>query len=122
MDELVKKINKYIIDKKGPEEDLIEPGLSTYSISEKIMEYAHRNQIRENGESYANHPSRIEGMYRDWLGMSGCCPFLNQMALYLLGIPYEGVQEVCLLHDVVEDTELTIEDLHNIFAYCNEGD
>ena len=116
MDELIKKINKYIVDIKGPDEDMIEPGLSTYSISEKIMKYAHRNQTRENGEPYVNHPSRIEGMYRDWVGMSGCCPFFEPTTMYFLGIPYEGVQEVCLLHDVVEDTELTIEDLHDIFA------
>ena len=122
MNKLIEKINKYIVDTKGSGEDLIEPGLSTYSISEKIMEYAHRNQKRENGEAYANHPLRIEGMYRGWIDYGDCCPNIEPMTLCLLGIPFDGVQEVCLLHDVVEDTELTIEDLHNIFAYCNEGD
>lgn len=122
MNKLVEKINKYIIDTKGSGEDLIEPGLSTYSISEKIMEYAHRNQTRENGEPYANHPARVEGMYRDLIGNSGCCPYVEPFTLELFNIPFEGVQEVCLLHDVVEDTELTIEDLHNVFINCEEGD
>lgn len=122
MNKYVKEINKFIIQTEGKYSDLVGPGLSTYSISKKIMEYAHRNQVRENGEPYVNHPSRIESMYRDLIGMNGCCPFFEPSILYLLGVPFEGVQEVCLLHDVVEDTELTIEDIHDIFAYCNEGD
>ena len=122
MNKYIEEINNFIIKAEGEEEGLLEPGLSTFSISKNIMEYAHRNQLRENKEPYINHPLRIEGMYRDLVGMSGCCPFFEPSILYLLGVPLNGVQEVCLLHDVVEDTELTIEDLHDIFAYCGEGD
>ena len=33
-------------------------------------------------------------------------------------VPFDGVQEVCLLHDVVEDTEFTLDDVRDIYMEC----
>ena len=83
------------------------------------MEYAHRNQKRENGEDYAEHPSRVLENYRKLVGIKPndyFCIDEDMMAHNL--IPYDGVQEVCLLHDVIEDTDFTIEELREIYIEC----
>ncbi len=38
------------------------------------------------------------------------------------GIPYTGVQEVRLLHDVIEDTEFTMDDVEGIYSECGFKD
>ena len=44
-------------------------------------------------------------------------PFcLNLDFLLECGLPYEGVQEVCLLHDVLEDTEVTLAEIEEYYA------
>lgn len=114
MNKYIRAINKLIIDytddyaERPREEEVVVPRISVYDLAELIMRYAHRNQKRENGENYANHPLRVAGMFRNWFG---------PCRLELLGISFKGVQEVCLLHDVVEDTKITIDDLYDIFAY-----
>ena len=85
----------------------------------EIMEYAHRNQKRENGEDYANHPARVLEGYRRLVGIDPNNPFcIDEGLMCDYRIPYGGVQEVCLLHDVVEDTDFTIEDLRGIYVDC----
>ena len=80
------------------------------------MEYAHRNQKRENGEDYANHPSRVLDTYQRLVGID--IGYFDKDLSYKYGIPYDGVQEVCLLHDVVEDTEFSIEEVRDIYVDC----
>ena len=113
------KIHEYLIDKGADEETLLEWDSSSVYLAMEIMEYAHRNQKRENGEDYAEHPSRVLENYRKLVGIKPndyFCIDEDMMAHNL--IPYDGVQEVCLLHDVIEDTDFTIEELREIYIEC----
>src|SRR5574344_956739 len=98
---ILNEIHEYLISKGAKEEDLKKmDGCSVY-LSMEIMEYAHRNQKRENGEEYANHPSRCMQEYRELVGIVPDDPFcIDKDLMYEFEIPYDGVQEVCLLHDV----------------------
>lgn len=113
------KIHEYLIDKGADEETLLEWDSSSVYLAMEIMEYAHRNQKRENGEDYAEHLSRVLENYRKLVGIKPndyFCIDEDMMAHNL--IPYDGVQEVCLLHDVIEDTDFTIEELREIYIEC----
>ena len=113
------KIHEYLIDKGADEETLLEWDSISVYLAMEIMEYAHRNQKRENGEDYAEHPSRVLENYRKLVGIKPndyFCIDEDMMAHNL--IPYDGVQEVCLLHDVIEDTDFTIEELREIYIEC----
>ena len=83
------------------------------------MEYAHRNQKRENGEDYANHPAKCLTTYRELIGIGPDGDrVMDKDLLYHNNVPFDGVQEVCLLHDVVEDTELTLNNVRDIYVEC----
>lgn len=114
------EIHEYLISKGAKEEDLKKmDGCSVY-LSMEIMEYAHRNQKRENGEEYANHPSRCMQEYRELVGIVPDDPFcIDKDLMYEFEMPYDGVQEVCLLHDVIEDSDFTIEEVEGIFDECS---
>ena len=63
------KIHEYLIDKGADEETLLQWDSSSVYLTMEIMEYAHRNQKRENGEDYAEHPSRVLENYRKLVGI-----------------------------------------------------
>ncbi len=54
----LKEIHNYLISLGKSEEELKELDKYSVYLSMEIMEYAHRGQTRDNGEDYANHPSR----------------------------------------------------------------
>ena len=109
------KIQAYLKEKEGQEIDSI-------TLAKQIMIIAHRTQRRENGENYANHPYRCYQMYRHLLGLpedeNGT---IDDSLLREWEIPFEGVEEVCLLHDVIEDSDLCLSELRDIFAACSLG-
>jgi len=119
MNETLKKIHDYLISKGNKEEDLALMDTQSVYLSIEISEYAHRNQKRENGEEYAEHPARCLKRYRKMVGIIENDPFcIDRDLMYEHGVPFDGVQELCLLHDVVEDTELSFEDVQGIFYDC----
>ena len=123
MNENLEKIHEYLLSVGVTQERIDQSDCSTVYLAMEIMEYAHRNQRRENGEEYANHPGRALTNYRDFVGVipnDSFCIDKDMMAKY--GIPYAGVQEVCLLHDVIEDTEFTMDDVESIYAECGFED
>lgn len=63
----------------------------------ELAEYAHREQYRKSGEPYIWHPVQVAGILAE-LGMDP-----NTVA-------------AAFLHDVVEDTEITLEDLEKDFG------
>ncbi len=119
MSENLKKIHEYLISRGSKEETLKKWDTFSVYLAMEIMEYAHRDQKRENGEEYAFHPSRVLYNYQNLVGIDLDDPFcMDEDLMYKHNIPYNGVQEVCLLHDVVEDTEFSIDDIRNIYIEC----
>lgn len=115
----LKEIHDYLISTGRKEEVLNDCDHYSVYLSMEICEYAHRNQFRENGEEYAFHPFRCLKSYRDFVGIKDDDFFcIDKDKMYECGIPYEGIQELCLLHDVIEDTDFTIEEIEEIFNEC----
>lgn len=86
---------------------------SSVGIATMIADYAHKYQTRENGNTYLVHPHRMLHQYRIMMGID-----VNNFDIdecYKHDIPFWGVQEVCLLHDVVEDTEITLEEIKQVY-------
>lgn len=118
----LKEIHNYLISLGKSEEELKELDQYSVYLSMEIMEYAHRNQTRDNGEDYANHPSRCMQSYRELVGIVPDDYYcIDKDLMYEYGIPYDGVQEVCLLHDVTINSDLTIDDIEEIFNECDLG-
>lgn len=123
MNESLKKIHDYLLSLGVTQERIEQGDCSTVYLAEEIMEYAHRNQKRENGERYSNHPWRVLEYYGDLVGIDpDDCFCIDKDTMVEHGIPFEGVQEICLLHDVIEDTEFTIEDVKSIYEECHFKD
>ncbi|MCQ2743108.1 MAG: hypothetical protein MJ239_07490 [Bacilli bacterium] len=87
-----------------------------WSLAAMIAVKAHKKQKRRNGEPYVNHPLRLRDRFINLLK-----PYKesDMEMTELLGIPSIGVVDVCLLHDVIEDTDLTMEDIRKL--YENKG-
>lgn len=119
MNKNLEKIREYLIG-MGVDEKTINSGTtSSVYLAMEIMEYAHRNQKRENGEDYANHPARCLTTYRELVGIGPDGDRIMDKDLIIKNnVPFDGVQEVCLLHDVVEDTEFTLDDVRDIYVEC----
>ena len=119
MNKNLEKIHEYLMSKGVSEKELLQSDTSSVYLAMEIMEYAHRNQKRENGEDYANHPTRVLNFYRDLVGIKPNDLFcIDEDLMCKYQVPYNGVQEVCLLHDVIEDTDFTIDDLRDIYVEC----
>ncbi len=90
---------------------------SSVHIAQGIAMYAHRNQRRVNGMLYVTHPYSVMQKYRKLVGIVENDPFCLHTELLTeeCNIPYEGVQECCLLHDVLEDTSVTLEEMEELF-------
>ena len=119
MNENLKKIQDYLIETGVKKEKVEFWSTSSVYLASEIMEYAHRNQKRENGEDYAEHPARCLVNYRNFIGIGpNGDRIMDKDLLYKYMIPFDGVQEVCLLHDVIEDTDFTIDDIREIYVEC----
>lgn len=119
MNKNLEKIREYLIG-MGVDEKTINSGMtSSVYLAMEIMEYAHRNQKRENGEDYANHPARCLTAYRELIGIGPDGDRVMDKDIMIKNrVPFDGVQEVCLLHDVIEDTEFTLDDVREIYVEC----
>lgn len=122
MANLNKKMKEFFMNKGFTEKQYGDMLTCTVNIALMISSYAHRKQYRENGKSYSVHPYSCMNLYRDFVGIeedSYDCIDLDLM--YKHNIPFEGVQEVALLHDILEDTEVSldeIEEMFNDFGYA----
>ena len=64
-----------------------------------IATLAHEGQVRKSGEPYVSHPIAVEKiLHEEW------------------GLENENVRAAALLHDTLEDTDLTPIDLTNTFG------
>ena len=116
MADLNKEMKEFIMNKGFTEKQYEDMLTSSVNIALVISSYAHREQYRENGNNYIVHPCSCLDLYRNFVGIkedSYDCIDLDLM--YEHNIPFEGVQEVALLHDVLEDTEVTLDEIEKMF-------
>lgn len=85
-----------------------------FNLAKKIMEKAHKNQTRVSGEPYELHPIRCFNNYAAFIGYLDE-PETKCYQLEEDGIPFFGVVEVALLHDVIEDTSFDMKDIEKLF-------
>lgn len=117
MNELWLKMKNYFTEHGLTENEFADLAYDTVGIAEAIAFYSHRGQHRLNGESYYMHPMRCMVSYKNMLGLDKSNPYrFNEDLLEELCIPFRGVQEVCLLHDVLEDTETPLDEIERLFA------
>ena len=112
MSALLEKMNRFF-NKPIEEPDTIQ-------VAMMIAVYAHRNQMRVNETPYINHPL---GMVRHWFRLIMEEKYkINEQVMFDYHLPYRGVEEVIWLHDVVEDTEVTHEEIEEIFREYGYGE
>lgn len=120
----LKEICEYELNKnmlEGLEEIDIKKTLKENPVilSVLIGNYAHRNQLRVNGENYFNHPVSCLNIFLDMLNTNKENMYdIDFKLLFKLDLPFIGIYELCLLHDVIEDTDFTMSDLKDIFYEC----
>lgn len=122
MKDLLNKIHEYLKSLGVNDDELYEWDSSSVYFSQAIALYAHQKQFRVNGDTYFTHPYNCLNIYRRLVGIVENDYFcLDENLMAEIGIPFKGVQEVCLLHDVVEDCEITIDDLREVFNKVDLG-
>ena len=88
----------------------------TVDIALAISIYAHREQQRENGKPYYVHPIACRELYRNFVGIiDGEYDCIDLDLMDCFNIPFHGVQEVALLHDVLEDTDVSLNEIGEVF-------
>ncbi len=117
------KINDYLRKIGYTDEDISFLDSGSVYVAQQISLYAHRNQKRLNGNNYFTHPYSVMQLYRNFTGIVENDYFCIDVDLLVCecNIPYNGVQETCLLHDVLEDTDVTIEEIEEVFEDLSLG-
>lgn len=108
------EIHNYLVSIGYKKKDLNEYDRNPQTLAFEISAFAHRNQKRENGETYFLHPLRCFDKYEKLINEN-----VNMELLMKNDLPHFGVVEVCVLHDVVEDTNITIDDIGYIYSLMN---
>ena len=113
---LSQKVYDYFLSIGAKPEDVQAYNSSSVYVAQAIAIYAHRNQKRLNGVPYVEHPFDVLDKYRALVEIVPNDPFcLDRDLLAECHLPYEGVQEVCMLHDVLEDTDVTLDEIEEYF-------
>ncbi len=90
---------------------------SPLQIAEEIALHAHRGQKRVDDSDYITHPMHLYFNIKKLFNMEDE-DFSNENLLNILGIPFRGTLELCWLHDVVEDTEYTFDEIEDMYRSC----
>lgn len=116
MEKLLNRVHEYLFSKEYKKEDILLFDANSIGTAKEIAIYAHQDQKRINNEPYINHPLKCLKLYREIFGLdTNNNSNIYSSLLTKLSIPYEGIQELCLLHDVLEDSEVTIEEIQQAF-------
>ena len=116
MKKLSQKIKEHLINNGYANKEFKNAINGTVDIALAIAVYAHKDQRRENEKPYYVHPFSCMTLYRNFVGIlenQHDCIDLDLMDC--CDIPFHGVQEVALLHDVLEDTDITINEIEEVF-------
>lgn len=116
MKTLKERIMEYMPNIK--EEDIFK---NTITIAFAVAVISHNGQYRDNGEPYFNHPKRVNIRYMELMAIDDDY-YISKTTAILNGLPYEGVRELCFLHDVVEDTSTTHEEIRWLYKEYGYGD
>ena len=87
--------------------------LKPLNVAILISSNAHLYDKRLNGRPYLEHPRGCLEMFEHLITYMGSSSPSYLEECY---VPYKGVKEVAVLHDVVEDTELSFEDVRDMFS------
>ena len=118
----IKEIQDYLIARGDNEDEVREAAQYSTYLSMEIMAYAFRDKPIENEKDYVVHAKSSLQIYRDLVGIIPDDPFCIDVDLmFENGVFYEGVQEVCLLQDVISNSDFTIEDIEEIFNEYDLG-
>ncbi len=101
-------------------DDIKQVSKNTRFLSYLIAFYVHKDQKRVNNEPYINHPMNCMNLYEHLVGLDNAS--CNQDDLSKNQIPFLGIRECCLLHDVLEDSSYTIDDLRECFKQIKKED
>lgn len=110
MENLKEKIIKFFDPKT--EKELFEGSME---IAKSIAIFAHFGKFRENGEYYITHPISVSNRFCKAISLPVSEQLLPRDLVASFGVPTKGVFEVAILHDVLEDTEVTLEDIRGIY-------
>lgn len=117
------KINEFLKKLNYTDEEITALDSSSVYIAQQIAAYAHRKQKRLNGENYFTHPYCVMQLYRNLVGIVENDYFcMDKDLLESCDIPYNGVQETCLLHDVLEDTDVSENEIEEVFDKLSLGE
>ena len=92
---------------------------NTIDIARVIATFAHSGQYRSNGTPYVGHPFRCANMISYLLFPDDLDTIRIVVEDFL---PREGLIELAYLHDVVEDTQITHENIKNIYHAYGYGE
>ena len=112
MENLKQKIIDFFGDSKT-EEELFGGSMG---LAKAIAIFAHHGQFRENGEYYVTHPINIATKFFKLMCLNGEEKPLPVDLVASFDLPNKGTFEVCMLHDVIEDTDVTLEDIKELYT------
>ena len=112
----IDKVHQYLRDIGCSEAEIEGFDSGSVYIAEAILLYAYKDKKRENEEAYHAHSFRVLNAYRDFVGIVPDDYFcLDEDLLLECGVPYKGIQEICVLHDVMSETDLTEQDIAEMY-------
>ena len=113
---LLKKIHLFLTQQGYTEDEIACFDSTSVGLATEISLYAHHGQKRDRNENYFAHPYAVMQNFRKLLGILDGNDTVDVELIYKHGLVYDGIQEVCLLHDVIEDTSVTMDELTEIFS------
>ena len=110
---LLEFVRKTALEDGVDEKEINESLKSTVGIAYYIARVAHYDVERDNGTPYLYHPLRMYKKFGKLLCINDENFDADDCESYM--IPFHGVQEVCWLHDVIEDWMATIDDIEGVY-------